>query len=78
LAFLTICIGMPVFTSYVSGSDTYRKFDILEYKGCKVMGKIKEGNEDWDWYVLKNNTTAKLVQVPSWFGMVYNIGDSIK
>jgi hypothetical protein len=70
---------MSIFTSCSPKNNTqYNSFSIQKYKGYKVMGKTIEYNEDWDWYVLKNDTTVELVRVPSWFGKVYSIGDSIK
>jgi hypothetical protein len=53
-------------------------FDIQKYKNYVIMSKVNDDWSDKDYYVLKNDSVAVKVAVPSWFNTVYAVGDTIK
>jgi len=54
------------------------KFEIQKFNGYKILYKKTEDWNDMDWYVLRNDTIAIELRVPSWFSELYAVGDTIK
>lgn len=54
------------------------KFEIQKFNGYKIFYKKTDDWNNMDWYVLRNDTIAIELRVPSWFSELYAVGDTIK
>ena len=54
------------------------KFEIQKFNGYKILYKKTDDWNNMDWYVLRNDTIAIELRVPSWFSELYEVGDTIK
>ncbi len=73
-----LCLVMSESCTSSSNSNEQGRFEISKYKGYKILDKMEEGFADTDLYILKSDTIAIELEVPNWFGNIYNIGDTIK
>jgi hypothetical protein len=66
------------FTDKNRGIEEVTSFDIHKYKGYKIVSQVPDDWSDVEIYIIRNDSCAVELKVPSWFSTVYSVGDSIK
>jgi len=66
-------------SSFISCSSyEMDEFEIQKYRGYKVLYKVEDNISTRDYYVLRNDSIAIELAVPTWFSELYSVGDTIK
>lgn len=81
-ALLNLVIICGIFSSCTNKPESITKevdiFEIHKYVGYKIIIKTPDEWVDVDNYIIRNDSIAIKLRVPTWFSELYSVGDTIK